>query len=160
MATPIGTLGTIPSLQIGGRVYTDLTSLIILGADATAGRWGTMRLCSGTAGYQVTTGKTLTISSVAANSPAGGGSSVYGTILYGNTDVGFQSASAPTSPVYMFGSSTVFPILGAFAASGASVSNYKDTAININFAVPATKYPALENSGGAEIFMIAYGYEA
>ena len=54
---------TIPSIVVGGRVFTDLDNLIILNASVigTTNTNSTPRLSTGSAGYQVTTGKTLKI---------------------------------------------------------------------------------------------------
>lgn len=154
MSIPVGTLGTSESLSIGGRVFTDLTNLIVLRAQSvgTAGHYNTFRKLNGTAGYQVTAGKTLTILAIKWNNlvaSAGAGS----TLLYGTNDVGLDSASAPTGATFQFGTS-----------SGTAVVEIDSNATSIheadcNFQVPAADYPAMYSLGTGQQIVTIYGYE-
>lgn len=152
MAVAIGNLGTIPTLTVGNRVFTDLTNLITLsGFVSGGGNYGTMRAPNGTAGYQVTAGKTYTIHSLIITGGGVTGTGA-GTILYGNTDVGTGAGSAPTTPIYY----------GGYGAGGLlTASNFPPsitgTFCNPMFQIPATKYPAVINSSTA--FYLSYGYE-
>lgn len=143
MANPIGNLGTIPTLTVANRVFTDLTTLIILhGPVSTAGRWSGMRISNGTAARQTTSAKTLTMYALALVSAAATGNAV-ANVLYGDTDVGLNAAAAPTNPVYMAGTSTTtdYPLQGAAAASGAYLQKAE---IACAFQVPASKYPTVQ----------------
>ena len=68
MAKPIGTLGTIPTITVGGRVFTDLDNLIVLTAYAQTGTaaGATFREPVASSGYQVPGGQTLRILAVTA----------------------------------------------------------------------------------------------
>ena len=150
MAKPIGTLGTIQTLTIGGMAYTDLTTLITTLGYAGAGTYGTVRLPTASAGYQVTSGKTYTIT---AMTEAGSDSADRnGTVGYANTDAGF-AAGAPTTPVYIFGSIAVKTVYSS--NTGTSPRN---PVSHPNFGVPATKYPFIYSNTGS-MFVFCYGYE-
>jgi len=142
---PIGTLGTIPTITIGGRVFVDLDNLIILYYYVpTAGNFTTGRAAGTSSGYQVS--GTLTTLSVTAvpNSPT---SALQGIILYGDNDVGLNT-SAPTNPKYIdsnFGLKVVI-------ASGTTTNS-----VPFSFATPNTKYPAMSAANDGGSFM-SYSY--
>lgn len=160
MATQIGTLGNISVLTVGGRVFTDLTSLIILyGEVSTATRYTTLRKQNGAAGYQVTAGKTLTIS---AMSLLYGGTVTNTTavaLLYGDTDVGINSAAAPTTPKYIGSDVNMFVFFSALGA-GATPSGPSSTLSGIDFGIPAAKYPCMQTNSTTNFGNAFYGYEA
>ncbi len=145
-------------LQIGTRVFTDLTNIIyLMGGVTTASRWATLRTPNGTAGYQVTSGKTLYIRSIMMMLNAAGVTGLT-QILYGDTDVGFDASAAPTNPIYMAAGSTVV-ISAAMAAQGSgATSSFTHNSPAINFSVPSQKYPCIK-SNTAESSAHAYGYE-
>lgn len=153
MARAIGTLGSIPTATVGGRVYTDLDNLIYLVTGvSTGGRYATFRTHNGSAGYQVTTGKTLTISSVVNLSDTS--TAYYSLLCYGDNDVGLDSAAAPTTVVRLGGLAA-----GARAhLTSVGSGNISIPALPLKFQVPATKYPAIYSSN-ADSIMYAYGYE-
>jgi hypothetical protein len=152
MAQPIGTIGTIPTLTIGGRVYTDISSnlkRLITHVAATGG--GTFRLFSGSAGYAVTTGKTLTIESLRRedlSSTVGTGIAMAQT----DNDIGLNSATALTNAVYWGGSNTLTPSIST--GSGTNV------VADIYFPVAALKYCTMTNSTTNDVTFQAWGYEA
>lgn len=154
MATrAIGTLGTIDSITVGGRVFTDLTNLIILHAGlSTGGDFSTFRKASGSAGYQVTAGKTLHIYALDAWANA---TNVQSSIilLYGDTDVGQTSGSGPTNPVYLAGSTT-YQIADYNNGTGGGIV-YKASALD--FPIPSTKYVAYLSGNLSSV--VLYGYE-
>lgn len=151
----IGTLGTIPSITVGNRVFTDLDNLIILIAQVTAsGQFTSFRKFNGTAGYQVTAGKTLTVEAFKVTGGSGTAGNDAG-ILYGDNDVGYNSVPAPTTPVYPGGLSTSPSI--ARDTMTATATFLPEGAIN--FQVPATKYLTLV-ANAAPCIMYVYGYEA
>lgn len=159
MATPIGTLGAVPTLTVGGRVFTDLPNLIILyGKVVTGGRFTTLRRGNDTAGYQVTAGKTFTIGAIWGTAEVASSQAAI-NLLYGNTDVGLDSASAPTTPIYLAGDATNViaagvALLGAAGTPNASFSSFP----GLDFRVPATKYPAFKGSA-VGTNLVVYGYE-
>lgn len=149
----------IPTLTIGGRVFTDLENLKLLSAycDCSAGtRYSTLRLHSASAGYQVPVGKVFKVFAVAVVPLLGVAASRYAYPAYGDNDVGFTSAAAPTNAVYPYGSQ---------AASVILPSNSSPTAANprlemaIRQDVPAGKYLAVLGTAGLEFTAYVFGYE-
>lgn len=155
MATPIGTLGTIPTLTVGGRVFTDLTTLIILGGYALSNNsFASLRKPNGSAAYSITTAKTYTIYAAKLIGYTLGGTG-YINVLYGDTDAGMDAASAPTNAVYCNGDAAT-----RYAGVGASSTGtgYFLDGSHTPFAVPAGKYVASKFlNGGGTAFV--YGYE-
>lgn len=145
----------VPSLTIGGRVFTDVSSsLIVLYGNSVGGGALTncgLRLGNGTAAYQVTAGKTLQIRAVkimtsvtAANSGC--------TFLYCDNDIGYRSNTAPTNPIYFGGSVSNFMGDGPFVAG-----QFTESAINFN--IPATKFAGIITNGAGVYYYQFYGYE-
>lgn len=155
MARQIGTLGTIDTITVGGRVFTDLTTLIYLEAyTATTARYTTYRKNNTSAGYQVTTGKTLSIYAIRVMTDSAAGSSAGSVLSYGDTDVGLNSAAAPTNVVYQFGDSTARIFLTTTGQTSGVF--YESPTL---FTVPATKYAA-QLAVGNDCLALAFGYEA
>lgn len=162
MAQPIGTLGTIPTLTVGGRVFTDLDNLITLvaqeGASATSQNC-TFRKVGVTGGYVVpalTTFKLIAIKIVSVTATAGANANGNLDILYADNDVGFGTNTAFTNPVYLGGDSSSVVRFQSLIATGQS------SEFVINFDIPAGKYPAIAGQfavTGQEDMVIAYGYE-
>ena len=144
MATPIGTLGTIPTLTVGGRVFTDLENLIELsGAGSSTSIYSTLRLSGASSGYQVPVGKILQIRAVqfTATTPA---------VLaagYSDTDVGYATSTAPSVNVVPYVQSDYFYTGGDTPQVG----------IPLQFDVPAGKYPYCNTSSG-DMRARFYGY--
>lgn len=158
MAKPIGTLGTIDTLTVGGRVFTDLTNLIILGMANGGGFNSTFRKQYPTnvtgAGYQVTGGKSLTL--WAAQILALGADNIQ--ILYSDNDVGLSSGTAFTNPVYPHGN-TGYYIWSSTGGVNIATSFKAWHDINMHFVIPAAKYVSCiigTNTTAANV----YGYEA
>jgi hypothetical protein len=143
-------------LQIAGRVFTDLTNLIVVyGGVNTLLRFTGMRVPNGTAARQTTSGKTFTIYAVDPVS-GGGGNFIYYLLLYGDTDVGLDSSSAPTNAVYLAADSGNGIVASlATSASGGSISK---SGGNPHFSIPSQKYPTIKASV-ANAGIYAYGYE-
>lgn len=144
MAKPIGTLGTIPSITIGGRVFTDLDNLLILGANMSGNKYWTFAEGNGTGDYQVPVGKTLQVLAVqTVCTTASNGVSI---LLYGDNAVD-NSSTPPTNPVFQFNNKN------SFSAQPGVHSFITD------FEVPAGKYiHALDNdtSGSFGMFLFCY----
>lgn len=144
----------IPSLTVGGRVFTDLTNLIALIGYATTGKSFTFRRHNASAGFQVTAGKTLKVYAARfiTNATAAGGTAPF-SLCYADNDIGIDSAVAFTNQVYLGGAST----LAALPANIASIqSGYE---VPIYFDIPAEKYPGcnMNISGNATCWL--FGYE-
>ena len=156
MAKPIGTIGNIETLTVNGVTLVDLTNLIILGGAVTvSARYTTLRKMDGTAGYPVTAAKTFTVHAVDMHSNT---STILtaAALLYGDTDVGLSSASAPTTPVFPCDDAN-FEI-AIYSGNNSSSSSIAKNIANVFFRVPAGKYLATKISTAAAQ-LIVYGYE-
>lgn len=150
-----------PSLQIGGRVFTDLANLIILqGWTATANHYASLvqinAATTKNTGYQVTAGKTLSICAeqvVAASSSA---ATCQMQILFGTAAViGSDASSAPTGASFPLGISAG----GGFSFIATATSTTPVPYSNV-FPVPATDFPAIQTLSTTGCVMLVYGYEA
>jgi len=156
MAKPIGTIGNIETLTVNGVTLVDLTNLIILGgAVATSNRYTTLRKMNSSSGYQVTAGKTFTVHAIDMHSNT---TTIFthASLLYGDTDVGLDSASGPTSPVYPCGDAN-FEV-AVYSGNNSSSSSIAKNVVNVFFQAPAAKYLATL-IGTAAAQLIVYGYE-
>lgn len=155
---PNGKVGSslVPSLTIGGRVFTDISNLIVLcGGPATAARFSTLRRPNGSAGYQITAGKTFRIEAIVIFSGTAASIATY-NLLYGDTDVGLDSAAAPTTPVYCGGGATVYTAMVGRGTGGAS--EQFPQVFHPHFDIPATKYACITVDKAASAVFV-YGYE-
>lgn len=159
MSQPIGNLGTIPLITIGGAVFTDLTNLIVATAHiVTAARYTTYRKVDASAGYQVTAAKTWRIDAFMLNNPVPGGTA-NSQLLYGDTDVGLDSASAPTTPKYSGNDSGFITVKSSWGTSGSTMTSpIVPISCNPLFKVPAAKYAAFKSDGGVTGSTV-FGYE-
>jgi hypothetical protein len=104
MAKPIGTLGTIETLTVGGRVFTDLTNLIVLttGSGTLARNSVFYKSDSGApAAYQVPGATSFFVDvlmSSVAYVPASELFSV--SLFYTDDNIGNENAGTGTNPVY------------------------------------------------------------
>lgn len=149
----------IPTLTIGGRVFTDLENLKVLSAycDCSAGtRYSTLRLHSASAGYQVPVGKTFKVLAVAVIPLVGAAASRYAYPVYGDNDVGFASAAAPTNAVFPYGNQTASVILPSNTVPTAANTRLE---MAIRQDIPAGKYPAVLGTLGLEFTAYVFGYE-
>ena len=141
----------IPSLTIGGRVFTDLTNLLIFSGPVAGAANGitTLRRMNASAGYQVTAGKTLYLLAIEINTFTAVATTAL-SVGYSDTDLGRLVNTAPTNPVYMEGAAGYgFPTIATGKIEYGMI-----------FTVPATKYPFINNSGNATTAQIRiYGYE-
>jgi hypothetical protein len=140
----------LPTITIGGRVFTDLNNLIILQGQPGANGHATLRTCNGLAGYTPSGSKAFRALAVRAVSSTPG---PVGTHLgYGNTDVGANSASDPAGVVWLGGTATTAGFLGSeqFGASGSTNET------PVDFTVPNGKYPCMS---GANVVLWVFGYE-
>lgn len=144
----IGTNGNVDTVNVGGRTYTDMSDLIVLGAPTTGtGAYCTLRLSSSGSGYQVPSGHTLYLSSLSFVSASG---AQFISIGYGDNDVGFASGSVPTSGTFMY--QALFQFLTTNSSSGYSKAEY-----SFLFPVPQLKYPFIQQNLEVGTVQV-YGY--
>lgn len=159
MSKIIGTMGTVDSLTIGGRVFTDLTNLITLTCNTNAASVrSTFRKCGSHvgAGYQVTAGKTLYIYALSLIPFGAGGSEAQ--LAQTDNDVGLQSNTAFGNPIYFGTESSTIGATGT-VISRDGIGLIVEIAGAPLGAVAATKYvsaDSLTTTGGA---ITIYGYE-
>lgn len=161
MARPIGTLGTIDTLTIGGRTFTDLTNLISL-VGVFAGStdiYCTFRKSNGSAGYTPSGSNrfqlgALVNQSVSIAATAGD----YFVMAQSDNDAGFPSSTTLTNPVYVAANASLFINL--------SQDTTKQTAefINyFNFIIANGKYLSIAGNSitgaNSRWLLTAYGYE-
>jgi hypothetical protein len=152
MARPIGTLGVIDTITVGGRVFTDVSTLKILnGFVATNNNSVLSDVSTATNGYIVPALKTFTIYALKAFHTGTSASSNQINILYADNNVANDSATAFTTPVYSAGSSVTAAIIGHFTTPTIETS--------FLFAIPTGKYPSMVRGGTGNIYIHAYGYE-
>jgi hypothetical protein len=144
--------GVRPAIQVGGRVFTDLTNLILIYGRATTTTNSTLRKPNGSSGYTPAAGKTFTVHAVRAIVMA---AAAAGCIIgYADNDIGFSSASALTNPVRIGGASH------PFIAMASLTPDMNEAALGLSgaFAVPEAKYPFCESSSG-DVLVHVYGYD-
>lgn len=138
----------VPTLTIGGRVFTDLTNLIELVGIAGNTNGTTLRKPNATSGYTVTAGKTLTIYAVrVVVSSASAGVEI--GLGYADNDVGQNTATSFTNPVSLGGVGNLMTLstVGIFELAPF-------------FQAPSTKFPYVQGLSGSGRFLVeAYGYE-
>lgn len=123
-------LGNYSSVAIGAQRVLFATCTAGAGSD----KWSTFREQFATAGYVVPAGKTLYVTEIRF---LGGSIATTFRLLYGDTDVGQNGATAPTNSVYQAG------------GTGLTQAPYRaavpDTMYNLPFfmTIPTGKYPAL-----------------
>lgn len=150
MAKPIGTLGTVETLQIGGRVFTDLTNLIKIGGYVSSTTKTTLRKSGSSSGYQVTALKTLTLAAITMTLTGAAGSSPSGQIGYADNDVGLNQSTSLTNPNYIFADSVANWV--------SNEQNTQPQVLHIDFPVPASKYVFVLGNGTTLLYF-AFGYE-
>lgn len=138
----------IPNVNIGGRIITDLTNLIMLSGVCNGAGLGNsgLRVPFAAGARVVTSGKTFRVVAVSMSVQTAGG-----TLLgYCDNDPGMGTNTALANAVY-------------FATSGLGALN---SAVNtyterpIQYDVPAGKYLFCSNGAGALVANICvYGYE-
>lgn len=152
MAKPIGTLGTIPTLTVGGWVFTDLDNLIQLCASNSNQKYWRFVAPNGTGAYQVTTGKTYKI--YAAQITAATDIDSLSGLLYGDNSVD-NSNTPPTNAVFQYDTSVNVGGIATYVVPKGV------TGFVTRFDVPALKYPHLLGSQtpGLQSGVTIFGYE-
>ncbi len=158
MAKPIGTLGTVDSLTVAGRVFSDMANLISLYTYTESNTKGTFRKSNGSAGYPVTTAKTLTLGAMRVIINAAS-SAVYPIQLaQSDNDLGLDSSSSLTNPLYYAGASTAGIILMGNPGILVSGPGYFESG-GFAFQVAATKYASIV-AASSHMHIQTWGYEA
>lgn len=161
MITGIPSKQAILRLCNGAVEFTDLENLIVLHMNmATISKFSTLRKDFAAAGYQVTAGKTLYL--LAAKLCVASAAGTQGQTMqigYGDTDVGFTGAAAPTNPKYYGGSASASMLTSAMPTTG----NPPNQESAIFMPVPAAKYVFCAVDGGAawgaQTTLSLFGYE-
>lgn len=156
MAKPIGTLGIIETVTVGGHVITDVTNLITAGGWINAGgnAYVTARKVNTTAGYQVTAGKTFHAYAVKVLSNDTGTAVGFG-LAYGDNDLGASATvTVPTNFVSEFGGASGSDLSGLYKTILGSQME-----ISSQFTIPATKYMQMVKIGGGQVGGVVFGYE-
>lgn len=144
----------IPALQIAGRVFTDLTNLLVFAGtiNGATNRYCSPRLYSGTAGYQVTSGKSLVIWAVATDISVAGTS--FMGVGYCDNDVGMATNTAPTNPIYQPSSASLLAATGL----GVYATGVKEFATKL--IIPTGKFLLVDSVGGTTVGTVKlFGYE-
>lgn len=155
MSNPIGNLGTIPTLSLGGFTITDITNLKFLSGfgDSTNLR-NTLRATGTSSGYVVPGGKTFRVIAILVANDTAGGNVAPG---YADNDVGQNSTTAFTNPVFAFtGTTTPKQYTVSLPAVTAAAPFY---AIPIKFDIPTGKYAVTQNTGTGNMQGTLVGYE-
>jgi hypothetical protein len=139
-------------LTAGGRTLPQSNELKIVWGNSNGNNATLMdqSLVTGT-GYQVPVGKTFHVLAMRVYMSATSGSPSFG---YGDTDVGQNSGSLPTNPVYLGQGTLLFGTL----PSGLAANTWLE--FPCDFKIPAGKYPFYSDSGATVTSQaILIGYE-
>ncbi len=143
------------SLTIAGRTFNEsevarfesgTTGVILYAPVSLGGNFTTARKGSASAGY-LATGNGLRVKAVQIYANGGAAAVVGVTLLYGDNDVGFSVAGAPTNTIYpgTFSSSIALNL-----ASINSNSLANGAQAYFDFLVPAGKYLAVRSVAGGD----------
>lgn len=148
---PIGTLGTLPTLTIGGTSfpnYNSDTTFVVLVANTFTHQWSSFRQPGVNSDYQVPSGKTLYVWAVDEN-VATSANNIY-AVGWGTAGIGFDSAAGPSGQVYPYGD---------LAHGNVYFQNTGDGRASTTFImqVPQNMYPFINNGSLSMVFRI-YGY--
>lgn len=143
----------IPTVTVGGRVFTDTTNLIMLVCANQNTNGCTFRKPGSSTGYLVPVGKTFKAQALQLNVTVGASNSLM-SVGYADNDVGVNTSTAPTNPVYAAGNSL---------ASGFFNLNLTGAPLQVvlpDFLIPAQKYIYQVASGGTATYAtVLFGYE-
>jgi len=152
---PAGASTQSDFMYIGGRLFTNLSSLIILHGriQNTVATTCTLRTANGSSGY-TPSGSNKFRARAIRMSIAGVSSGASCTLMYSNNDVGFAGTTAYVSPVYYCGTTNA-----EYAqCPGSPAQGYYETVTD--FLVPNGKYPGLYDNGAANQWIVQiFGYE-
>jgi hypothetical protein len=143
--------GVRPILEVGGRVFTDLTNLIVLFGSLSGNSNTTLRKPADSAGYTPSGSKTYVMWALSYKHSAAN-EAYYG---YADNDVGINAAPGLTNAMYPGNDGTLARFV--YEAGTDITSNEMDLG---KFVVPNTKYPFFATNGGVTILTgRVFGYE-
>lgn len=153
----ITTPTNIPTLTVGGRVFTDLKNLITLTAWLGTPNWSILRKVGASAGY--TPSGSLAFRAWAIDFRPSTATAVANqtgpSLFYADADTGLNNTTALTNRVNLGGDSTI-----GFGNSAVLAQSIQSA---INWLMPNGKYMgvALDNAGsaGTRNIVFIYGYE-
>jgi hypothetical protein len=152
MPTPIGTIGAVEAITVGGRVFTDLDNLKTLFAYVSGVNLNSSLVdqSTGTA-YQVPGGKVFKMLALSFSS---GGAADSLTLGYADNNVGISSTTAFVNHVQLGGGGGFFtPVNTGVGAGDFEIS------MGSGMSVPAGKYPCVNNGTASTGGILVYGYE-
>lgn len=139
----------IPTITIGGRVFTDVTNLKHLQMIVSTTNGCSARTPGATSGYVVPANFQLRILAARIFVSTKGTNSLIVAFGYCDNDCGFPTATAPTNLVSGFGSRM-------FAGDDAAVDSQKE--FITNFVIPAGKYTYFSGDGTTAFAGTFFGY--
>lgn len=139
------------AVQIPPSCNGSVSNVIYLGGYATASaHYATLRKPNSSSGYQTTSGKTLHIFAACVTSQST--TQMQFGLCYGTSDIGMDSASAPSGVSNNFGTASF-----NFIASPNSVPA---TVVQTDFQTPASDYTCAEDlQGTGNMYISAWGCE-
>jgi hypothetical protein len=142
---------SIPSLTVGGRVFTDLSNLVILmGHTLGTGNASSLRKPGSSTGYTPPVGKSFRLLALKIITNSSSQSGI--RLLSSTNDIGNNTATSVTGASYIYGDSN------NYFTSGTTPGGFLEAAID--FTVPFGSYLTILSGGStSDCFVIAYGYE-
>lgn len=138
---------TIPTLTIGGRVFTDLVNLIVMKGFLTTGAYTGFAVSGSLAAYQVPSGKQFYCKAIEATSAAA--NTLY--VGYSSGVPGFNSVGAPAGFLNDYNNSNNLNIPNT--SGGNNTFQISSTMI-----VPSLYYPVVADLGATAVGLTLYGY--
>jgi hypothetical protein len=153
-----GPVTVAPFLTVGGRVFSDLTNLIVLYAQVGDGKFSVFGAQGAGGGRAVTTGKTFTLSAFRVYYSVAAAANVFtASIGYCDTDIGLNSNGPIVNSVNLYGDTA--DNSGQILGSVLPENNVID--VPTLFTIPAGKFIYVVNSiSGQSLNIMLFGYEA
>lgn len=147
----------IPFLQVGGRMFTDLSNLIKLSAfcNGVGNGYSTFRKENGgLAGYTPSGSKSFKLQALIIRAAVAQPAAAPFYIAQSDNDVGIASNTALTNAVYPAGNVLTGSVFGGLS------STLAESQIEMNFTIANGKYlSAYNNNQAGSFILIGYGYE-
>jgi len=155
--------GSSPTLNIAGSTYKHEGMVVLLAFTTNGASYATPKKMGSTAGYQVPVGKTFRLLGIDYVGSAAPSTSIGVALGYADTDVGLNTGSAPTNPVYWWSAGiSWFIFASAINAVGAAFNRAQaslpDSSGNAATAA-AGKYLVMNDSSSGNHQVIIYGRE-
>ncbi len=149
----------LPTLNIGGRIITDLQNLIILygECDDSTNLYATLRKQDGVAGYTpAAQRKFVVIAYEAALGSVTAAAAHMFRLHYQDNDVGINATTVPTNPVYIAGSQKTTALGSIATLQEPGAGRYAGAC---DFQLPAAKYLGIQNLNNFKLMVKIYGYD-